>query len=189
MAEVALDAYAVTSVNAAAATPNLVAAINDGTANRQIVVLGSGDGTLGIQDGSSANPLYVKDSLSETDLASILAKLTSTVHGITIADSLAPADGGNTAISTFAAGFTTVFTAPAGGYILKWFLVEDVADISGEVGCQTNSGGIFPLGNLSPYGNLQLVSPGGFLIAPNAAVQIYTAVARDLRVTWAFTTL
>lgn len=45
MAESARNAYATTSVNAAATTPTVVAVVNDGTADRQIMSLGAGDGS------------------------------------------------------------------------------------------------------------------------------------------------
>lgn len=59
MSETALNTYSVTSGNASNTSSNSVAVVNDGTANRQIVVLGAGDGTAALNDGSAANPLQI----------------------------------------------------------------------------------------------------------------------------------
>lgn len=57
MAETSVKAYAVTASNVADTAPTNVAVINDGTGNRQVVVLGAGDGTTTLVDGTSAHPL------------------------------------------------------------------------------------------------------------------------------------
>ena len=59
MAETAANTYATTGVNAAAGAPNQVAVVNDGTGVRQVVVLGAGDGSTTLNDGSLANPVNV----------------------------------------------------------------------------------------------------------------------------------
>ena len=69
MSETADKTYAVTSSNVAAGTPNSVAVINDGTGDRQIVVLGKGDGTTGLVDGSSSNPVTVTQGITLTALS------------------------------------------------------------------------------------------------------------------------
>lgn len=66
MAESSVNAYATNSSNQAATSPTPVAVINDGTGDRQVVVLGSGDGTTGIQDGSSAHPVRTDPTGSTT---------------------------------------------------------------------------------------------------------------------------
>jgi hypothetical protein len=71
MAETADKTYAVTAANAAAGAPNSVAVVNDGTGDRQIVVLGAGDGTTTLNDGSATLPLNTKIT-DGTNLANIL---------------------------------------------------------------------------------------------------------------------
>lgn len=73
MAIVALDAYATNSSNTAATTPNAISAVNDGTANEQVVAIGDGAGDI---LGTLANPLHTEQSdLSQT--FSISANATS----------------------------------------------------------------------------------------------------------------
>lgn len=57
MAETVDRTYKVKTDNTADTTPNSVAVINDGTGDRQIVVLGAGDGTTTINDGTPAHPI------------------------------------------------------------------------------------------------------------------------------------
>lgn len=59
MAETAVNAYATTGTNAPANSPTPVAVVSDGTGDRQIVVLGAGDGTTTLVDGTSSHPLAV----------------------------------------------------------------------------------------------------------------------------------
>lgn len=97
MAEAARNTYATTSGNAAAGSPNQVAVVNDGTADRQVVVLGAGDGTSTLVDGTSANPLT--------------HKLT---NGTNIADVVA-GDAGFNGVATASATKTITFTTSTSG--------------------------------------------------------------------------
>lgn len=59
MAEVARNTYATTAANAAAGAPNVVAAVNDGTGDRQIVSIGSGDGTTPVAKVGTSGDINV----------------------------------------------------------------------------------------------------------------------------------
>ena len=69
MAETADKTYKVKADNTADTTPNSVAVVNDGTGDRQVVVLGAGDGTTTINDGSPANPMNTVEQLTDIYLA------------------------------------------------------------------------------------------------------------------------
>jgi hypothetical protein len=69
MTETADKTYKVKADNTADTTPNLVAVTNDGMGDRQIVVLGAGDGTTNINDGSLANPINTSEQLADIYLA------------------------------------------------------------------------------------------------------------------------
>lgn len=60
--ENSVNAYATTSSNTAATSSTPVASVSDGIGVRQVVVLGAGDGTTSINDGSPANPINVTPS-------------------------------------------------------------------------------------------------------------------------------
>lgn len=57
MAQTQDNTYATTAANAAAGAPNKVTVVNDGAGDRQVVVLGAGDGTTTLVDGTAANPI------------------------------------------------------------------------------------------------------------------------------------
>ncbi len=59
MAEAGRNAYATTAANAAAGTPNVVAVVNDGTGDRQIMAIGAGDGTTPVAKVSTDGGLNV----------------------------------------------------------------------------------------------------------------------------------
>ena len=67
MSETALNTYATNGSNTSAGAPNTVAVVNDGTANRQIVVLGAGDGTGTIVDGTTSHPVTVTPTMGSSD--------------------------------------------------------------------------------------------------------------------------
>jgi hypothetical protein len=69
MAETADKTYKVKSDNTADTTPNSVAVVNDGTGDRQVVVLGAGDGSTNLNDGSLANPINSSDQIADLSVA------------------------------------------------------------------------------------------------------------------------
>lgn len=80
MAESARNAYATTSGNAAAGAPNVIAVVNDGTADRQIVAIGASDGTTSVAEVNSSGQLATHDDTVASNLmnGSQLTQITGT---------------------------------------------------------------------------------------------------------------
>lgn len=111
MAESSVNTYATTTANLAAGSPNVVSVVNDGTGQRQIVVLGKGDGTSGIVDGSTANPINI--AVSALPLPSGAATSANQTNGNQLAQVISYAD--NITTGTIVANGGTVVTAVVAG--------------------------------------------------------------------------
>jgi hypothetical protein len=108
MAEVGRNAYATTGANAAAGTPTVVAVVNDGTGDRQIMAIGAGDGTTSVVS-VSAGAL----SVSQTDLAgtgNITTQNLNPNSGTATAASVLVLTGPMTGISTVSIQVTGTYT-------------------------------------------------------------------------------
>lgn len=134
MAEVALDTYAVNASNTAAGTPNLVAAVSDGTGNRQIVALGAGDGTATMVDGTPAHPLNANSVQTDNPAAAVaftitLASLASSVVGVGRQSTLIT---GNTARSALVGVKITTGTTPTINTLVYVYLIRGDGTINDD---------------------------------------------------------
>lgn len=169
MAQTQDNTYATTGANASAGTPNKVTVVNDGAGDRQVVVLGAGDGTTTLVDGTPANPLN--------------SKLT---NGTNTADVVA-GDSGFNGVATASGSLTIPFTTSATGaqILLANTKVEGYSSIQlvlTSVGtgvawtAQTSnaSGGIYSgYSNTWQVANTGTSNPGGLGLTSGATYSSY----------------
>jgi hypothetical protein len=179
MAESTANAYATNGSNTAAGSPTAVAVVNDGTGNRQIVVLGAGDGTTALVDGTTTNPLNSKLVASTNIIGK--AGIDQTTPGVTngVSQKAATTTSGTLQSAVSATGNGTIFSTDGMSSVIFTVSGTFVATVTFE---GTEDG--------TNYTSLSSVQLGTTSISSTASViGVYQAECSGLqnvraRVTW-----